>query len=210
MSQPDYKVNDRLVRSRAKSLATLWGRESDLVLHQSDDEIPHIDVYRFPVTGGSHIPSQLVVYNTSGMADIRQPVPDEVSDVPDRIEITAYAREPLMTDSGETDFIAWCMHWMAHFPLREGAFFAPGQTFDMGQSLTPDSEMSAYYLANTPFITHRAVTGANIGSNGTVHLVPISAGELQVALTKGPAYLVQLLQDNDIEPIFDLHRASCV
>ena len=70
----EYQQNDVVIREREIGITQFWGREPDLVLHQNDDEIPHIDTYRFPIVEKEDCPlNDLVIYMTGGMSDLEMP-----------------------------------------------------------------------------------------------------------------------------------------
>jgi len=74
---PDYQINTARIAYRQDGYQSFWGREPDLILHQTDDAIPHIDTYRFPIVDGALL-GDCVVYLTGGMSDIPQPGTDGI------------------------------------------------------------------------------------------------------------------------------------
>lgn len=89
-----------------------------MVLHQTDDAIPHIDTYRFPKAAGAAV-GDCLVYLTGGMSDLPQPGTEDYDEEFQRLELSAYAPEVVMTDSSKTDFIGWVIGWMSHYPFEQ-------------------------------------------------------------------------------------------
>ena len=104
---PDYVLDNELVARRGKLYVQLWGREPEFVGHQTDAEVPHIDVYRFPPTHDESCPMLFRnVYVTAGMSDVPMSVPDRLADsIPSRIEISAYSDEVIMMENGKMEWL---------------------------------------------------------------------------------------------------------
>jgi Suppressor of fused protein (SUFU) len=152
----------------------------------------------------------MIVYMSSGMADLEMAVPSTLPKCNRRVELTTYAHEVTRTNSGVTDFIAWWLHDLAHFPFRTNSFFAPGQTVEVGTSLIPGSAMTGFYLANLPFADSVGLCQANQRAQGVLHVIPISAAELNLARTRGADALLEALGASEVSPIFELNRPSSV
>ncbi len=206
----DYRIDEDLITRRGDNYVTLWGREPDFVCHQSDQEIPHIDIFRFPPTDGDSPLGALNVYMSGGMADVSMPVPDEYENVPANIELTAYSEEVIMNNSGKMDFICMILHWLAHYPLKEGTFFASSQTFNIGSPIIPGSEMTAYYFARTPIVSADALFAFTPNATGFIHLIPISESERALAVEQGSEELLKLFEEHSLQPLFDLKRKSLI
>jgi hypothetical protein len=200
--------NKDLIHRRLNGYVKFWGRKTDIVGCQSDDEIPHVDIYRFPRVETKAIMAHAVVYVTSGMSDLPMPNTEELDKAFRYAEITAYARQPLMTDSGESDFISWMCHWFAHYPFRTKTHFLPGQTFDYGKSIISGSEMEGFYFANTPFIDRKKLSRASVTAKTFLHLIPISRKEMELKLNEGADALLDLFGKVSMDPLFDLSRKS--
>jgi hypothetical protein len=137
-------------------------------------------------------------------------VPKEFERVPARIELTTYSREVIMMKSGGVDFVAYLLHWLAHYPLRESRFLAVGQTFRMGKPIVPGSEMTAYLFGTVPGAKHADLIAATCGAGSVVHAVPISEAERQLAVESGVGALLDKFAAARVPPLFDLSRSSCV
>jgi hypothetical protein len=209
-SPQNYNMDEELIEKRGDGYVTLWGRDADFVCHQSDQEVPHIDIFRFPPTDADVPLNALNVYMSGGMADVSMPIPDEYENVPANIEITAYSEEVIMNDSGKMDFICMILHWLAHYPLRENTFFASSQTFNIGSPIIPDSEMTAYYFAQTPIIPADDLFAFTPNATGFIHLIPISEPERVLAVNQGSGELLKLFNEHKMSPLFDLKRKSLI
>ena len=203
-----YMINDQTIKRRAIGYESFWGRVPDVVGHQTDQEVPHIDVYRLPKVQADVPMGNTVVYITGGMSDLPMPNTEDLEDASRYIEITAYANDPIMTDSGKADFVAWACHWLAHYPFRENTYFLPGQTFDWGGPIIPGSHMEGFYFANTPFVDRLALSQASVTGKTFIHVVPISRAEIDLKLKKGTDSLLKLFEKKALEPFFDLSRKS--
>lgn len=207
-----YTLDDALVAKRGELYAQLWGREPDFICHQTDSAVPHIDVYRFPKTEDESCPMPFRhVYITAGMSDVAMSVPDQFAEsVASRIEISAYSDKVIMMQNGKMDFICSILHWMAHHPFRESTFFASSQTFQVGRPIVPDSEMTAYYFAETPIVGADRLFDHTPKAEGFVHLVPISEAERRLAVEAGAKALMELFHKHGVDPDFNLERKSAI
>jgi hypothetical protein len=95
-------------------------------------------------------------------------------------------------------------------PVRQGGFFAPGQTVDMGEALLPGTVMSAFFFGVTPSADMRRLCAASGNAELMLHVVPISKKECALAVQNGPDALLDVLEKAGVTPIFDLHRQSCL
>ena len=200
---------DEAVRKRELQYFRVWRRQADSVLHQTDDEAPHVDVYRFPPTRKPWAPARkLNVYLTGGMSTVAMAVPEEL-DTPRRIELAAYAKERVQNAAG-VDYVAWWLHFLSHFPFRQGAFLAPMHTVIAPEPLTPSSEMVGFCFAIPPGVDAAALTRATITAELVLQVVPISKRECELAEKDGPEALLNAFDRGGIPPFFDFRRRSVV
>jgi hypothetical protein len=199
-----------MIAEREKQYSKLWGRDPDFIRHPTDQSIPHIDVYRFPKTGDKSNPvSFRNVYMTGGMSEREMNIPDHLrEDVFPRIEITAYSEKIIMMEKVEMDFICTILHWFAQYPFEEATFFAPWQTFQIGEPIIPDSEMTAYLFCQTPIVNADDLFDHVPNADNFIHLVPISEAERQYAVSEGTQKLLEVFHNHGINPDFDLDRKS--
>jgi hypothetical protein len=202
-----YDKHEDIILARETGYCRFWGRDTDEVAHQTDDAIPHIDVFRFPVVNDPESTlNDLTIYITGGMSDVPMPAMDISNQHLRHAEITAYAYEPMYTESGKSDFIAWLCHWMAHYPFDNNTYFARGQTFDWGKPIIPGSKMEGFYFAKPPFVDYEMLMKVSITAKAFIHLVPISRPEMEYALSNCPGALLDLFGKKEVMPIFDLNR----
>jgi hypothetical protein len=205
----DYAVDESRIAYREDGYHEFWGREPDLILHQTDEAVPHIDTYRFP-KADSGIAGDCIVYLTGGMSDLPQPGTEEYDQEFQRVELSTYASEIVMTDSGKTDFLGWILGWMAHYPFEQDTYFLHGQTFDWGKPLTPNSEMHGFYFADIPFVDESELCRQSGTARSILHLVTLSKAELDFRLEHGTEMLLELLERHRVPPFFDLQRRCTI
>lgn len=202
-------VADEAVRRRELQYFKVWQRQADSVVHQTDDEAPYVDVYRFPPTRKLWAPARkLNVYLTGGMSTRAMAVPEKL-DTPRRIELAAYAKEIVRNAAG-IDYVAWWLHFLAHFPFRQSAFLAPMHTVSAPEPLTPSSEMVGFCFAIPPGVDVAALTRATITAELVLQVVPISKRERELAEKDGPEALLDAFDRSGIPPYFELGRRSVV
>ena len=209
MSTTEYILDDARIAYREDGYVDVLGREPDLVLHQTDEAIPHIDTYRFPKAEGFPV-GDCIVYLTGGMSDLPQSKTEDYDEESQKIELSAYSQEAQMTDSGETDFIGWILGWMAHYPFEQDTCFLQGQTFDWGKPLTPTSAMHGFYFAAIPFIDGDDLCRKSGTASSILHLVTLSKAELELSYERGVDELLETLQRSGVTPFFDLRRQCTI
>lgn len=192
---------------RLTAYGMVWRRSADQVFHQTDDEIPRVDVYRFPPTRRFWAPaSRMYVYVTAGMSDVAQP---HATEDPRRIELTAFVgRSGTGPADQPTDVVARALHELAHEPFRRRLFLGPLHTVDMGGPLVPGSQMIGYFFAVTPGVNQKSLARA-VGSDALfIQPVPVSQQEMDLAVEEGPEALLNALERFSVPPYFDLERMS--
>jgi hypothetical protein len=208
-------INETAAR-HSRNYEAFWGRPCDLVYHPDAGATPHIDVFRFPPLARRRFFRGLFasapkeyVYITGGMADTLMTTPPDQAGLPGRVELTAFAREPVFLPSGE-DAAALCLSALAYSPFRQGGFFTPGHTVDMREVMLPGSAMSAFFLGVTPSVDMRRLCAASGRAVLMLHITPISEKERALAMQSGPDALMNVLEKAGVPPIFDLNRPSCL
>ncbi len=144
------------------------------------------------------------------MSDLPQPGTEEYDEEFQRVELSTYASEIVMNDSGKIDFIGWILGWMAHYPFEQDTYFLHGQTFDWGKPLTPNSEMHGFYFADIPFIDESELCRQSGTARSILHLVTLSKAELDFRLERGTEMLLELLERHRVPPFFDLQRRCTI
>jgi len=194
------------ISCRERGYIEFWNRDPNLILHQTDDAVPHIDVYRFPPTAGSE--RDYYVYLSGGMSDAVQPLTETYDESFQRTEISLFSQRPLMTDSGKTDFLGWICGWLAHYPFEQKTYFAAGQTFDWGSPLVEGSNMHGFYFAHLPWHDEAKLCALSGSARSIIHLIPLSKAELDFAKAHGKEKLLTILERFGVTPLFDLERPS--
>ena len=204
----DYRIDTDRIQYREEGYRDFWGCEPDLVLHQTDAEIPHIDVYRFPPVPNSE--SDYYVYLSGGMSDLVQPGTEPYDLSYQRVEVSLFSKKLITTHTGKTDFLGWICGWMAHYPFNQKTYFVPGQTFDWGSPIVENSEMCGFYFAHLPWHDAHALCEASGTAKNLVHLIPLSARELEFTSKEGKEALLEVLERGRVSPICDFGRRSCI
>ena len=194
---------------RLTAYGTVWRRSADQVFHQTDDEEPRIDIYRFPPTRRFWAPAnRMYVYATAGMSDALQP---HASEEPRRIELSAFVRaDGTGPPDKATDLVARAIHNLAHEPFRRKLFLGPLHTVDMGEPLVAGSQMTGYFFAVTPGVSQKALGRAAGRAHLFIQPVPVSATEMALAIEQGSDALLDALERHSVPPHFDLERTSVV
>jgi hypothetical protein len=202
-----YEVDTSRISRREDGYTDFWRREPDLILHQTDEAVPHVDVYRFPPVENSP-EEDYYVYVSGGMSDLVQPGTDSYDVTYQRVEVSLFSKERIMTNSGKTDFLGWICGWMAHYPFNQKTYFAAGQTFDWGRPLVDGSAMHGFYFAHLPLHDEDALCAAIGTARSFIHLIPISKAEIDYAKSHGKEKLLTILERFGVPPWFDLKRPS--
>ncbi len=194
-------------RRRQWGYRAVWRRAPDLVFHQANDELPRVDVFRFPPTRRFWAPARdATVYVTGGMSDMVQPYATES---PLRVELTAFLSGQSSAPDG-IDPVAQALHNLAHEPFRRPLFLGPLHTVDLGSPIAVGSRMTAFFFAVTPGPSQAALRKASGAADLFIQAVPITAEELALAISEGSEALLSLFESSRVAPYFDLDRPSLV
>lgn len=198
------------IAERRRRYEKFWRRSAAGVFHSSSADPACVDVYAFRPTLKAWAPMYgHYVYITGGMSDLAMPGASPGADFA-RIELTAYAtRAPWFANPQEDEIARW-LHTFAQMPFRENSRINPGDTFDVGRPLAPDSEMTAFYFGFVPFVDKAALCRATLNAQAVAHVVPIGEAERSLAERDGAIALVQAFGRAAVPPIFDFERKSCV
>ena len=199
------------VEMRELRYKALWGRPCAQIFHQTNDEDPHVDIYRYDPTWRFWAPARDVyVYATGGMADRPMPVGAvQGSQRAERIELCAYTQEIVDAAPGR-DAAAWVLHTLAHMPWREQISFMPLETVGWGDvSLLDDSAMTALFFIIPPVDEGNGLSRA-AEAELTLQVMTITSAERDLAVREGSIALVDRLEAAGVAPLIDWKRASCV
>jgi hypothetical protein len=188
----------------------LWRRRTAGVYRSAAADPARVDVYAFRPTVKAWAPMYAhFVYLTGGMSDLEMPAGSADAGFA-RIELSAYARRAPGFGDPREDVIATWLHTFAQMPFQRGLRLNPGDVFDAGRPLQPDSEMSAFYFGFAPFIDKAGLLKATLRAEAVAHVTPISEAERRLAETAGAIALVEAFGRAAVPPLFDLERKSCV
>jgi hypothetical protein len=198
------------IARRQDLYARFWRRRIAGIYHSSGSETPHVDVYAFRPAWKPWAPAnRFYVYMTGGMSDA--PMPGAESNYAfSRVELSCYALTAPGFGDPQTDEIAKWLHTFARLVFSKGRPINPGDTFDVGDPLAPESEMSAFYFGFTPFVNKESLLRATLSAEAVAHLIPISEAERALAEREGSIALVEAFGRAAVMPMFDLTRRSCV
>jgi hypothetical protein len=193
---------------RERRYRRLWSRCFE-VFHQTDEESPHIDVYRFSPTWRPWAPARnWFVYLTGGMAEREMPSIPEEPHRPARIELCAYSRE-LEVEEGR-DLVVWSLSTLAHAPWRKNVSFGPLESVTWGGPLLAGSEMAAFFFVIPPLVDLDALQGATVSGQIVLQVMTITESELGLAKSEGSQALVDQLEHHQVPPLIDFGRRSCL
>jgi len=197
------------IPERERLYEKFWRRRIAGVYHPSGSEPPHVAVYAFRPTLKAWAPMYShYVYITGGLSDAEMPASPGAEYA--RIELSAYATRAPGFGSPQEDEIAKWLHTFAQMPFKQNLRINPGDTFNVGRPLAPDSEMSAFYFGFVPFVDKAKLYRATLNAQAVAHVIPISEAERSLAEREGAIALVQAFGRGAIPPFFDLARKSCV
>lgn len=126
--------------------------------------------------------------------------------LPDRIELIAYAKERIEADGG--DAVAPIIQELAAAPWRQGVFFGPLHTCEWSSGLWPRTQMRGFFFAVPEGVNMRRLCSCTLGARLVVSVMPITAGEIQLAKTLGPEKLLERFEAEGVGNLFDPFRAS--
>ncbi|MGB2713780.1 MAG: suppressor of fused domain protein [Vicinamibacterales bacterium] len=179
------------------------------MFHQTNDEPPHTDIYRFSPTWRPWAPARnWFVYLTGGMSEREMPSNPTERHRAARIELCALSRE-VHLDEGR-DLVAWSVSTLAHTPWRTNVSFAPLETITWGVPLVEGSVMSAFFFIAPPLVDLEALQHATVTACLVLQVMTIGASELALAKRDGSMALVDRLERNGVEPLIDFNRRDCV
>ena len=177
------------------------------VWHEVLPLIPHVDVmeyYRKANDGGNDV----CVLVTSGMSDLAMAVPAE-TEAPRRIELIFYCSQP-------APVYAETLRFLEHFAHDQKTWIGAFHTIPLGNArkkIMGSVNLDTVFLL-PPLVLKDRDLSKDLVLNGDgvdfVWVVPISAAECKLKLSKGSGALLALLQKNKHPYIYDPARQSYV
>ena len=205
-----YAMSRLSVAERERRYESFWKRRCAQVFRQTNEEDPHVDVYRYAPT---RIPwareRRCHVYITGGMTERMMPVAtgDEGRRVR-RVELCACTRTVRDAEPGR-DAVAWALRTLAHLPWREGISLMPLETVTWGGRILAASGMSAFFLAIPPADEDEGLRRA-ANADLVLQVMTIREEERAFAVREGSVALVDRFEAAGIAPLIDWDRPSCV
>ncbi|MFH1588601.1 MAG: suppressor of fused domain protein [Candidatus Diapherotrites archaeon] len=198
---------------RGAKYESFWGRKPDSILHPDNKNDPHVDIFRFPPLKSAGFFKKLIkpvcsqfVYITGGMSDREMPVPKkhEYNMTPKKIELSAYSNKLYLEN--DTDIIASSLYFLSQIPFKEKMFLSVGYTVSLGKPIAKNTDLSAFFFGVIPSVNLNEICKASVNAEVILQVVPISEGELNYAKKEGSEKFLDYLEQNNIEPVFDLER----
>jgi hypothetical protein len=180
-----------------------FGPLREHVLHSTDDDQPHVDVYQFrPSAERDHW--TLV---TGGMSNQRQSVPlDAPEQIAPRAELLMYVREP-------QPWMFRALKDLAEYPFKEKTFLHWWHTVPNSRPVGSDASLLSAFLFLPPYYESPETFGSLEIDGDRVDIlwvVPITSAEYGYALENGNHALDELLASAELDPVVDEQRASLV
>lgn len=111
---------------------------------------------------------------TGGLSDITLPLAGSASGWSRRELLTFTITAPGLGQYDQDQTAKWLMR-LARTAAMNAMAFAPGDTFNCGEPLTPGSEMTGFYFANPMFVNRSSLCTATVQADTVAHVIPISA-----------------------------------
>lgn len=174
-----------------------------------EDSLP-MALLHIPPT--EHKPFQILV--TAGMSARAMPVPDDVEDEAEHIELVLGLPPdwPVEDASPEKAWPLQLLARLARFPSEAEAWLCPGHTIPNGNPPHPyasDTQLSCALIAPPLTLLPEAKTLA--GPQGEVQLlavVPVFEREVELKVEKGSDELFSRLDEHGVTEILDPHRRA--
>jgi hypothetical protein len=176
----------------------------EIVNHEVISLVPHIDVFVYP-PGYANRPFYTLA--SSGMSDVRMPLPEGLDRSHARREIVLYCETP---DDAAINLV----RRMARFPFQYSTWLDHGHTIPNGDPPAPifdDSALSAVLFLYTIVRPDNGLADHVVLDGDPVHflwLVPITQAELDHKLNHGCDALLGLFDAVNHPVVLDRRRAS--
>ena len=195
----------------------LYPNRKSYVLHEIVSDLVHIDVH--VIEANSEIEGEdFQVIFTTGMSDLPMTMPDEMADEEKEIWqlaelVMLLPASQIKKDMPEEDY--WPINlikYLARLPHEYNTWLGDGHTVPNGPDYEPivqNSQMSGVVIVGLG----EDISPLTTKAGKQIHLlmvVPISKAETQYKLEKGMDELMQLLSNNNVSVITDIHRNSCL
>ena len=136
-----------------KKYTDFFGRKPDFIREPLAEPQDSPFVYRFPAIKVGFLKrfrvpvNDVWVFITDGMSLKEMTVPHtgEVS-YPSRIELVAYAKQPIIGQSDDEDIISAVLQALSLLPFEKNRFFGPLLTCGFGERICLNSEMTGFFF----------------------------------------------------------------
>lgn len=177
-----YRPELAFIKAREEAYERAFGVQAQ-ILHSTDHEAPHIDLYVFPPAGQR----DFVAIVTGGMSDLPMPVPEGRA---------ADAHVELVMGMGQHQ------HWatnllklVAEYPFDQGTFYDVHHTVPFGGELGDGSSLSAFLFVQPRFLPENLARFEFDGRRiRFLQAVAITTVEHQFAIAEGSDKLEALLE----------------
>jgi hypothetical protein len=193
--------------------AAFFGRAADVVLDANPDDPQSPSVYRFPPTRAGFLKRIFTplasdfVFMTDGMSRHAMSVPPEEQRVyPSRIELFACTKGAPVVGPESRDVITAILQGLAVAPFTQGVFFGPLHTFDLGEPISSNSEMTGFLFAVPEGVDIARLCSCTPAAELVVSVIPVTASEIRYGKAKGPDQLIAQFEKAGVKPIFDPFR----
>jgi Suppressor of fused protein (SUFU) len=148
------------------------------------------------------------IYVSAGLSNYQMKPPVDLPYKPQlHIELIAQTAGQITGgESGKEDVVSYILQMVANYIIDNSIFIEPGHTFDFGEKITTNSEMSGYLFAVPEGLNIKRICKANTKCETLVGLVPLSRKELEFARSKGVKELIDEFQSKGVPPLFDPFR----
>jgi hypothetical protein len=190
------KIRDEIYQRRFGEATKVW--------HELIPLVPHIDVFEYnrPKLGDG-----VCTLVTSGMSDLPMNT-GRNADVPKRVEIIFYCREP-RKEYADT------MRWLAHFPHDQNTWIGAFHTIPNGnppESLWGTEMDTAFFLP--PLVKTDQTLKEELVLDGDpvelLWLTPLTARECELKLAQGASAILDMFKKHRHPFVFDPNRKSYV
>ena len=194
-------ARDRIRRqAREAHYARYFGELAEpLVVHSTDVQAVHIDVYPCPPSD-TRCCWTLV---TGGMSDLPQNVPSGCGVVSSRTEMLMYASQP-------EDWVFGVLKYLAEYPFAQNTFFHWDHTLANGAPLAEAYPELTSIVFLPPSLEDPGLGDLHLDGDRVCFLwaVPISERERQYAIRNGCEALQMVLESEGLGYVVDFSRES--
>ncbi len=207
----------RIMDAQFSKYEAYFGRRADFTLEAQANVTPAVSVGRFPAVSTGFLRRFVtplhdrVVYVTYGMSSKTMRVPEaEKLMYPSEIELIASCKGVYLGERGGTDMVSIYLQALAALPFETDTFLGPMQTAALEETVSPNSNMSAFFFAVPDGISMSRLCSCTPAAKLVVSVMPITTKERSFAVANGSEKLIELFEEKNVPNFFDLFRSSVV